>query len=760
MKRNFTSTIIILVYLLIFFFSFVSVYLEDNEISLNPNDYARITDVDYKAEVTDTPNGNGKIIVTERITFDIHAASASNPFYELWRDLPEDYIDGVKTSYKVNYVKEILKNGSEKTYTKSPKLYWDDSDYTSTYYGPGKWFYSPGPYNEESGDYEAVMIYVNKYREQPVFEIQYEMENAALRYKDCSELYLCMYSENSIKYLNSFKGQILFPDNLMPDEENYFAHTYGTDYNNFEFAKSDSLNPGYTTFYFNLNKSDLKFHPYNQYLEFSLVAYGDDKYKFTKYASRNDYYYTDVLEETIQEHEKYEQLPEKYYNKKQIAFAICILLAGILIIKTKNINKKIRKKYTFYEPDVDYEYFRDIPSNLDPIFASKLVFCKDKSSKEIEDEYASILLSLARKGYVELKKVSETEDWKLNNVKLVIKYKPESQVETSSIQNSDNESTTITSDISTNMSFSSMLNYRMQKVDEEKTNSTQTAEINNEINSSLNSNIENISTINEATETEDKKLEPLTASERIYFNLVNRYCTDNEITLKDLQTKLATDIENSDSFVTSINKIPVNVGIAGNYFQKVDYKEPRNNLTSKAIFYILVGIVFITVINFISHFTRFDYIFGGFTILGTIFILCGIYIKKQAHKYILLSQFGENEYSKWRGLYNFLNSETLMNERTVVELPLWEQYLIYATAFGISDKVIKAINIRCPNLNDSALLSNPYYRNHSFYTHTRSIRTSTRRASSIARSGGYGGYGGHGGYGGGGRGGGGGGGGH
>ena len=736
MRRNFTTILIVLIYAFSMLFGFISAYAEENDISLNPNDYARITDVEYKAEVTDTPTGNGKVIVTERITFDIHAASASNPFRELWRDLPEDYIDGIKTSYKVNYVKEIMKNGSEKVYSQSPKLYWDDSDYTCSYYGPGKWFYSPGPYDEEAGDYEALMIYVDKYREQPVFEIQYEMENAALRYKDCSELYLCMYSESSIKYLKSFKGQILFPDELMPDEDNYFAHTYGTDSNHFEFKKSDTLNPGYTTFYFNLNKSDLKFHPYNQYIEFSLVSYGDDKYKFTKYAPKNNYYYTNVLEKTIEEHKKYEEMPQKYYNKKQSGFVICIVASVLLILKTKNTEKKVQKKYTFYEPEVNYEYFRDIPSNLDPIFASKLVFCKDKSSKEIEDEYASILLSLARKGYVELERVSDVLDWKFDNVKLVIKHQPE------------HTSNTIFPNTSTLSSFLG----------------------NSEVTSNLTSNPENNLTSNndseplqaseEPVQEENIKLEPLSTSERIYLNLVNRYCTNNEITLKELQSKLSTDIENSDSFVTSISKIPVNVGISGNYFQKVDYKEPRNKLVGKSIFYIIMGLIFLIIVNLISRTTRYDYMFGGFTILGTIFILCGIYIKKRAHKYILLSQFGETEYAKWRGLYNFLNSETLMKERTVVELPLWEQYLVYATAFGISDKVIKAINIRCPNLQDSALLNNPYYRNRSFYTHTRTIRTSTRRASSIARSGGYGGYGGHGGYGGGGRGGGGGGGGH
>ena len=94
-----------------------------------------------------------------------------------------------------------------------------------------------------------------------------------------------------------------------------------------------------------------------------------------------------------------------------------------------------------------------------------------------------------------------------------------------------------------------------------------------------------------------------------------------------------------------------------------------------------------------------------------------------------------------------------MKERTFIELPIWEQYLIYATAFGISEKVIKALKIRCPDIEKSTILNTPYYYSKSFHNYNHSFRTATYRASTTART--YS-YGGHGGYGGGGRGGGGG----
>lgn len=127
-----------------------------------------------------------------------------------------------------------------------------------------------------------------------------------------------------------------------------------------------------------------------------------------------------------------------------------------------------------------------------------------------------------------------------------------------------------------------------------------------------------------------------------------------------------------------------------------------------------------------------------------------------------LLKFGEDEYAKWRGLYNFLNSNTLINERTVIELPLWEKYLIYATAFGISKKVTDALKIRCPEMIEtSPILNNTYYHSTHFHSSSHSFTRSTNSAYHSARVGGYGSYSGRYGshsygYGGGGRGGGGG----
>lgn len=724
------------------------------------NDYARITDVDYKAVLVDEPGEGGKVVITERLTYDVHAASKDNLFWELWRDLPEDYVDGLKIDYDVNYVKQINKNGTEKIYKESPKLYWYDSDYTSKTYGPGKWYHSDGSYSGDFENYECVFFYVDGlYREKVTFEVQYVMNNAALRYSDVSELYLTMYSEETIKYLESFEGEILIPNDDMPSKGNYLAHTYGTNSHTFDYTESDTKNPGYYTFSFSLDEEDLQFKKYNEYLEFSLLAFNSDKHIFTNYAPSN-YYSNDVyLEEALDAIEEYDQLPIVAKENKKTVFCVSILISIVILIFLIVRDKFIRKKHNFYEPSTKIQYFRDIPSDLDPHFAATLVFSKHNHKIDIGDSYSALLLNLVRKGYIELQRIDDTKDWVFDNISLKILYRPRSI-------NTLNNFETIQSVVNTNY-YSHLNNNTLvsptpiqSKVNAPITNQQQQVNvpiINQQPQMNVSVMNQQYNQVTERYNTNGKKLENLSSNEEAYFNLIVKYIWGDSISMSNFQKMVSSDYDNTDTFVTSVENSIINIGVSQFYFQKANYNSIKNTTKSLFTLFIVLAILIMTVGNLIISTTRLDFAYGALFILGFILLLGSLYLKKTANKYILLTQFGEEEYAKWRALYNFLNSETLINERTVIELPLWEKYLVYATAFGISDKVIKALEINCPDVTNSPMLSNTYYRSSSFRTSCRSFKSSTHRASSISRSSRYGGgsY-----YGGGGRGGGGGGGGH
>ena len=261
-------------------------------------------------------------------------------------------------------------------------------------------------------------------------------------------------------------------------------------------------------------------------------------------------------------------------------------------------------------------------------------------------------------------------------------------------------------------------------------------------------------------------IEKLTPNEEVYFNLILRYAkqTFHEITLKKFQDKIYVDNDNVDSVVTAIEDSVGKIGFSNQYFTTPKYNLINDKISGKVTFFYVVACLLLIFGNYTTIMSGLGLAHGGFIIIGLVCIVCGSYLNSISKNYMLLTQYGENEREKWTALYNFLNSETLMNERTVIDVKLWEKYLVYATAFGISEKVCKALKIRCPEttISNSAILSNNYYRTSSFRSYSRSIGRYARSSSNTSRSsrynGGY--YGGGGSYGGGGRGGGGGGGGH
>lgn len=686
-----------------------SVFIEFDGVTLNPNDYCNLTDVDYTAVLYDDPNGKANVEITEYLTFDVHAASKSNPYKELWRELPEEYVDGLKVTYDVKSVSQILDNGQEIPYTETSKMYWEDYDYTqnSTMY----WHHSEGSGRYPDND-ESVLIYIPwTYREKMTFKIVYSLNNAALKYNDCSELYLSMYSGNSIKKLNSYKAQILIPNDIMPFT--YHAYTFGTANTRIPLTKSSSVNPGYQTFSINLDKSELKFNYHNRYIEFCLLAYGKDKHIFTKYAPNNLYSDENVLDECLAENEYYETENEKYNTYKKILLLSAIILAFLTIITAIRKYRKIKEKYNLYNPETDYEYFRDIPSDLDPIFASELVFMKDpfNPNKEKQEEYAAVLLSLVRKQYVKITKRSYYAEW--NNDSTIISIEP-------------TQTTCETSDSIYAPDYSPEPIYK---------------------------------TIN--TNTGDT-LEPLTTSERLYLELLRRHinCSKyqaNSISISRFQDKINSDYEYTNAFVKDMEKKPaLENGVMQGYFQSVNYDELRNKLSISAKLSLILALILLFIVNWNSYFTPMALSFGAYTILGIALLWKYFYLEIKASNSILFTQYGINEQAKWVGLYNFLNSDTLIHEKEVHDLVLWEKYLIYATAFGISEKVVKAIKINAINLD----IEKSYVLNRSSYIHSHNHHITSRSfGHSIHTSSRGGGFGGHG-YGGGGRDGGGGGGGH
>ena len=200
------------------------------------------------------------------------------------------------------------------------------------------------------------------------------------------------------------------------------------------------------------------------------------------------------------------------------------------------------------------------------------------------DIYASILLNLVRKGYIELERIDNTKAWNPNNVLIKILY---NQFTSENILN--------------NIIHNKMeMNQNIQPVQIDKYNSN------------------------------GKKLEDLSMNEKSYFNLIVKYANNKSITLKDFQNKINHDYDSTDTFVTSVENSIVNIGVSHSYFQKANYLEVKDKTHRLARTYLITAFVLIIVCNFMIYHTRLDLAFGSFFIVGfTLVFKCDLFKKER-----------------------------------------------------------------------------------------------------------------------------------
>lgn len=113
----------------------------------------------------------------------------------------------------------------------------------------------------------------------------------------------------------------------------------------------------------------------------------------------------------------------------------------------------------------------------------------------------------------------------------------------------------------------------------------------------------------------------------------------------------------------------------------------------------------------------------------------GCYLKVGGKKLADLNEKGQKELSEVYGLRKFLDEFTLINERSITEGVIWEDLMVYATLFGIAEKVLTELKEVYPDkLVEVEKISHTYYVSDIYF---RSLYFSTynaRRAAEIAKA--------------------------
>lgn len=214
--------------------------------------------------------------------------------------------------------------------------------------------------------------------------------------------------------------------------------------------------------------------------------------------------------------------------------------------------------------------------------------------------------------------------------------------------------------------------------------------------------------------------------ERIARFVKNAIGSKEKITIKELQkyirnhpTEVSSLIERTASAIKSKN-------IMDNNSDEKTAKE-KVKYSTKAVLYFFFAM----------------WCFGLFFPVSIVLIIDAILAILINRKLSNLTQKGIDEREKWIGLKKYMEDFSLLNEKEIPALEVWEEYLVYATVFGIADKVIKQLKLVYPqieNMDNFNTYSYVYLMSHTNFnsSFSRAINSSISSTMSSGSGGGGG----------------------
>ena len=100
-----------------------------------------------------------------------------------------------------------------------------------------------------------------------------------------------------------------------------------------------------------------------------------------------------------------------------------------------------------------------------------------------------------------------------------------------------------------------------------------------------------------------------------------------------------------------------------------------------------------------------------------------------------MTKNGIEEYTKWKAFENFLLDFSKLKDYPLPSIVIWEHYLVYATTFGIAEKVLKNLTLKLNfTLNDTSnILEGHSHFFDSFNSISNSIRINYNNSASLTK---------------------------
>lgn len=211
-------------------------------------------------------------------------------------------------------------------------------------------------------------------------------------------------------------------------------------------------------------------------------------------------------------------------------------------------------------------------------------------------------------------------------------------------------------------------------------------------------------------------------AEKMIMNIIFEESGDGKETtlskIKDYASKVK-DI--SSPFLNSFSKWK---GKVTNYAVSEGFYENNDIIKVIAGIYSVIGFVLV-----FFHF--FFYLFNFLTVVllfvNTIFLIYVIIFTKRTVK-------GSEHYAKWKAFKKFLVDFGRFSEKELPEIVLWERYLVYASIFGIADKVGKTMKLKFNEIN-TQVNDTRLFTDYMMWSHlSRCVNTTINNSVSVAHT--------------------------
>lgn len=198
----------------------------------------------------------------------------------------------------------------------------------------------------------------------------------------------------------------------------------------------------------------------------------------------------------------------------------------------------------------------------------------------------------------------------------------------------------------------------------------------------------------------NKNGKELNEDEKYLYNYLKNISNNNIFTIKDFEKYNKKHTKQVQELVKEYSKLAKKENT-----QKETYDE---NIIKKSAKYTVpcVILMFCIIIAFGMIFA------SSIVAISVIFLVLSIAVFTKLMCYISrfngLTQKGANQREKWSALKRYMEDFSKLDDKEVPDLVLWEKFLVFATAFGISEKVIEQLKVKFPELGDEQYLRNNY----------------------------------------------------